>query len=54
MQDLSNAQIEQALAAQNLTPELINLAKSITKIFLEYSSRYKIYIGLNIELFYTR
>ena len=26
MQDLSNAQIEQALAAQNLTPELINQA----------------------------
>ena len=26
MQDLSNAQIEQALAAQKLTPELINQA----------------------------
>lgn len=50
-QGLSNAQIEQVLSAQKLTPELINLAKSITKIFLEYGSRYKIYISLIIKLY---
>lgn len=54
-QGLSNAQIEQVLSAQKLTPELINLAKSITKIFLEYGSRYKIYILVRLSNhIYTR